>query len=174
MFITWQFEFFPSWITGIQLKQGRIFWKIWLPSFILKLNALQKNWQNHHEFRLWLYWKTWPFFWIFDPNFLVVFHYPRSLNVSRTYFSRIALELSFRALYIWREGTTREIEKTTPVYVCINLYTNLWFVIIWLHFDFSDCLLLANSLIIWCSEILSDLGYFKRDNCWFPGILQQS
>ena len=27
-----------------------------------------------------------------------------------------------------------------------------------LHFDFSDCLLLAKSLIIKCSETLSDLG----------------
>ena len=41
---------------------------------------------------------------------------------------------------------------------CINLYTNS---LIWLHFDFSDCLLLAKSLIIECSEILSDLGYMK-------------
>ena len=39
------------------------------------------------------------------------------------------------------------------------MYTNLRFVIIWLYFDFSDCLLLAKSLIIWRSEILSDLGF---------------
>ena len=51
--------------------------------------------------------------------------YPRSLNVLRTLFFTIALELSFRALYIWREGTTREIEKTTQVYVCTNLHANL-------------------------------------------------
>ena len=49
---------------------------------------------------------------------------------------------------------------------CINLYTtrislNPWYTnsLIWPHFDFSDCLLLAKSLIIECSEILSNLGY---------------
>ena len=46
---------------------------------------------------------------------------------------------------------------------CINLYTNFLFVIIWLHFDFSNCLLLAKSLIIWCSKIISDLGYAQLD-----------
>ena len=47
------------------------------------------------------------------------------LTFRALYFSRIALELSFRALNIWREGTTCEIEKTTPVYGCIHLHTNL-------------------------------------------------
>ena len=49
------------------------------------------------------------------------------LTFRALYFSRVALELSFRAFYIWREGTTRDIEKTAPVYGCINLHTNLRF-----------------------------------------------
>ena len=66
------------------------------------------------------------------------------LTFRALYFSRIAEELSFRAFYIW----------------CIFIQTP-GFVIIWLHFDLCDCLFLAKSLIIKCSEILSDLGYLK-------------
>ena len=50
--------------------------------------------------------------------------YPRSLNVSRTLFSRIGLCI---------------------VSICIR---TPWFVLIWRHFDLSDCLFLAKSLII--------------------------
>ena len=69
------------------------------------------------------------------------------------YLSRIALELSFRAPHIYRERTTRKIESISNLcFVLICIQTPI-FVIIWLHFDFSDCLLLAKSLIIKCSEI---------------------
>ena len=51
--------------------------------------------------------------------------YPRSLNVSRTLFFTNCLGVVFLRTYIWPERTNREIEKTTPVYVSIDLYTNL-------------------------------------------------
>ena len=45
------------------------------------------------------------------------------LKFHALYFSRIASELSFRALYIWRERTTREIEDNSGlcfVLICIQ------------------------------------------------------
>ena len=69
------------------------------------------------------------------------------LTYRALYFSRIALELYFRAFYIWQERTTRKIEDNSCLrFVSLRIQTP-WFVIFWLHFDFSDCLLLANSLI---------------------------
>ena len=86
------------------------------------------------------------------------------------YFSQTALELSFHAFHISQERTTREIEQKFGLcFVLICLLTP-WLVIIWLHFDFSDCLLLEKSLNIWSSEILDDLGYILDKTCQFRNV----
>ena len=88
----------------------------------------------------------------------IVLSYPRSLNVSRTLFFTNCLWVVFsRTLHLAREDNSRKRRQLRSMY-CINLYTNS---LIWLRFDFSDCLLLMKLLIIECSEILSDLGYQK-------------
>ena len=46
------------------------------------------------------------------------------LTIHALYLSRIALELSFRALYNWREKTTHEKRRQLLSMFCINLYTN--------------------------------------------------
>ena len=84
--------------------------------------------------------------------------YPRSLNVSCTLFFTNCIGVVFsRTLHLAREDNSLNRRQLRPMF-CINLYTNSH---IWLHSDLSDCLLLAESLIIRCSKILRDLGYWK-------------
>ena len=92
---------------------------------------------------------------------VLMWHYPRSLNVSRTLFFTNCLGVVFlRTLHLARERTAHEKRRQLRSMFCISLCTNS---LIWLHFDFSDCLLLEKWLIIECSEILSDLGYLTNN-----------
>ena len=77
-------------------------------------------------------------------------------------FSRLALELSF-CMFLAREDNSKNTNKhflgapliTEDDSCSFFVYLAAMFCI---HFDFSDCLLLAKLLIIKCGETLSDLG----------------
>ena len=84
--------------------------------------------------------------------------HPISLNVLRTLFFTKCPGVVFpRTLHLAREDNSWNRRQLRSM-LCINLYT--YFLIcynlatLWFH-------LLVKSLIIWCSEILSDLGYVE-------------
>ena len=99
--------------------------------------------------------------------------YPRTINVSprstpwvRTlYFCMNCLGIVFsHTLHLAREDDSRNRRQLRSMF-CIN-FTNSLICYNLARLLFSDCLVLAKSLIIKCSEILSDLGYGWLNTLW--------